>query len=712
MKKELLTLLCCLFAVLFAGCGEDEPNTPPEPNQIVVENPTEQTAPLKLVFENAIDVAKVTDQDIKVKNKAGDEVGITWLFSNDNRTLTIASANADGWATGEADSYHYYVSLVNVNGKPVVSDGSFGLDAPPEPEPSAVFHVETAGALPTLILEGEKYKITNLTLTGNLDETDMRFIRDMAGRSADDKETIGKLAVLDLSGANFVEEGEPTNSIGKRMFYGCKRLTSITIPDGVKLIDVEAFYKCTGLTAITIPNSVKSIRENAFCECTSLTSVVIPGNVTSIRGNAFYKCTGLTSVVIGNGVTSIEEYTFSRCTSLTSVTIPDKITSIGTGAFYGCTALTAITIPNSVKSISKDAFYKCTGLTSVAIGNGVISIEEKTFAGCTGLTSIVIPDKVTDIGREAFSGCTGLTSIAIPDKVTDIGKEAFSGCTGLTSIAIGSGVKAIKEKAFAYCTGLTSIVIPDNVTALWDNAFYGCTGLISLVIGNGITHINNEFDQCPKLTSVTIGSGLSSIGVYGVSETPAFNGCTGLKEFIVVAGNNKYSAEEGVLFGYDYGQSLIIYPTDKENSNYTIPNGVTSIGWRAFYNCTRLTSITIPNSVMRIYDSAFRGCSGLTSITIPDEVTHIGPSAFRDCSGLTTITIPNRVTTIDINTFYECRGLKEIYSCNPIPPSAWDCFGGIDKVNCIVYVPVGSRQAYQNATGWRDFLDFVEKEMP
>ena len=78
---------------------------------------------------------------------------------------------------------------------------------------------------------------------------------------------------------------------------------------------------------------------------------------------------------------------------------------------------------------------------------------------------------------------------------------------------------------------------------------------------------------------------------------------------------------------------------------------VTSIGWRAFENCTGLTSITIPNSVTSIGFDAFNDCYGLTSITIPNSVTSIGKSAFYDCTGLTSITIPNSVTSIGSSAF-------------------------------------------------------------
>jgi len=128
---------------------------------------------------------------------------------------------------------------------------------------------------------------------------------------------------------------------------------------------LNIFYICKGLTSITIPNSVTSIGESAFYYCTGLTSITIPNSVTSIGGSAFYVCSGLTSITIPNSVTSIGSYTFSNCSALTSITIPNSVTSIGESAFYKCTSLTSITIPNSVTWIGRKALKNCGKLEEV-----------------------------------------------------------------------------------------------------------------------------------------------------------------------------------------------------------------------------------------------------------------------------------------------------------------------------------------------------------
>ena len=302
--------------------------------------------------------------------------------------------------------------------------------------------LDKAGTLPDRISESKKNLITNLKIVGEVNGTDWKFIREMAGRDYDMNITDGKLAILDLSDAKIVEGGSDywegsytsNDNLGDHAFYGCNGLTSLTIPSSVTSIGDYAFYECCGLASLTIPSSVTSIGREAFYCCCGLTSLSIPSSVTSIGYRAFFRCTGLTSLSIPSSITSIGVYAFSNCTGLTSLSIPSSVTSIGANAFSNCSGLTSLTIPSSVTSIGICAFEGCSGLTSLSIPSSVTSIDWGTFFGCSGLTSLSIPSSVTSIGKNAFNGCSGLASLSIPSSVTSIGDYAFEGCSGLTSI--------------------------------------------------------------------------------------------------------------------------------------------------------------------------------------------------------------------------------------------------------------------------------------
>ena len=298
-----------------------------------------------------------------------------------------------------------------------------------------------AGTLPNMISESQKYLITNLKIVGKINGTDLKFIREMAGRDFNMEKTDGKLSISDLSEAKIVAGGSAYVS-----YYGDTKYTSNDE------LGYYVFEGCSGLTSLTIPSSVTEIGNWAFFGCSGLTSLTIPSGVTSIGDSAFSGCSGLTSLTIPSGVTSIGYYAFDGCSRLTSLTIPSSVTEIGGYAFSGCSGLTSLTIPSGVTSIGGYAFYDCSGLTSLTIPSSVTEIGRYAFYGCSGLINLTIPSGVTEIGSEAFEGCSGLTSLTIPSSVTSIGDWAFEGCSGLTSI----------------------YVYTKNLPELGFNVFFGC----------------------------------------------------------------------------------------------------------------------------------------------------------------------------------------------------------------------------------------------
>ena len=281
-----------------------------------------------------------------------------------------------------------------------------------------------AGTLPDRISESKKYLITNLKIVGEVNGTDLKFIREMAGRDVNGEKTDGKLSILDLSEAKIVAGGSAY------VRYSDNEYTS-----NDKLGDY-AFWGCSGLTSLTLPSGVTSIGRNAFDSCSGLTSMTISSSVTSIGGAAFGGCSGLTSLTIPSGVTEIGDEAFSGCSGLTSLSLPSSVTSIGDGAFEGCSGLTSLAIPSGVTKIGIYAFKDCSGLTSLSLPSGVTSISKSAFEGCSGLTSLTLPSGVTEIGESAFQYCSGLTSLTIPSSVISIGGAAFRGCSGLTSIYV------------------------------------------------------------------------------------------------------------------------------------------------------------------------------------------------------------------------------------------------------------------------------------
>ena len=254
--------------------------------------------------------------------------------------------------------------------------------------------LEKAGTLPDKIGSTKKFQITNLKIIGEINGTDLRMIREMAGKNVRGNDTDGMLSVLDLSDAKIVEGGNSYYNGSHYYFTSNDKIGNY------------AFYGCSVLTSLTLPSGLTEIGEGAFAACSGLTSITLPSGVTSIGNHAFYACSGLTSI-----------------------TLPSGVTEIGSSAFDGCTGLTSLTLPSGVTEIGDLVFWRCSGLTSITLPSGVTEIGEGAFASCSGLTSITLPSGVTEIGSSAFDGCTGLTSIYVyTEKLPKMGRDVFDGC--------------------------------------------------------------------------------------------------------------------------------------------------------------------------------------------------------------------------------------------------------------------------------------------
>ncbi len=382
--------------------------------------------------------------------------------------------------------------------------------------------LEKAGTLPSKIGDTKKYKITNLKIMGEINGTDLCFIRNMAGPVNGFDHLERKLATLDLSGSKIVKGGDSyynyydkgyytsDDVIGAHAFSGCRSLTSLTLPSGVTSIGESAFTGCSGLTSLTLPSCITTIDDCTFYGCSGLTSLTLPSSVTSIGGSAFYGCSGLTSLTLPSGVTSIGEYAFSGCSGLTSLTLPSGVTSIGDYAFSGCRSLTSLTLPSSVtSSIGRWVFDGCYNLkecnyfidsdleTYLAHTHdwGYIPVDEiKYYHNGQELTKLEIPSGVDKIGSYSFYKGVNLTSLTLPSSVTTIGDSAFEGCSGLTSIYVSwESPLPINASIFEYANTKKCILYVPKGT--YDDYWLSNWGIFENIVeydATGIDHITTS----------------------------------------------------------------------------------------------------------------------------------------------------------------------------------------------------------------------------
>lgn len=539
-------------------------------------------------------------------------------------------------------------------------------------------HVATAGTLPDLISESEKYTIEELTLTGELNGTDFRLLRDMAGCDYLGEETPGKLIVLDISETRIVAGGEKyvdtdnlpgsggsfrytidkADELPQYVFEGCK-FVSISLPTSINKISESALSNCYSLTSITIPNSVTSIGNIAFFNCSSLVSITIPESVTSIgqyayRGTGWYKKQG-------NGILYIDKWLvdYKGGKPIGIINIEEGTIGIAGAAFFYCSGLTSVTIPNSVIYIGDETFGNCTGLTSVTIPNSVTTIGDRAFNSCSGLTSVTIPNSVNSIGYEAFASCSGLTSVTINKGI--IGEWAFKKCSGLSKVTIGNGVTTIGSGAFFDCYSLYSLTIGNNVVFIGDEAFSRCSSLTSLIIPNSVISIGAlAFNNCPGLTSLTIGGGVSTIGDY------AFYKSADLQD-IVSDIKVPFEIEESVFSVYSTAKLTVPKGTKSAYLSTNYWNKFTTIVEAEDGNIeTEVTfssnGITYKGTITTKLGEVIAVGSNSKNLEIPSSVSYDGKSysvtsiksGALDGLSLNYLSIPSSVTSLENTIFSKC----------------------------------------------------------
>ena len=601
----------------------------------------------------------------------------------------------------------------------------------------ATITLEQPGTLSQEISASEKYRITNLKVKGDINGTDLGFLREMAGVSVTGEKTDGELANLDLSEAKIVSGGD--------YYYQDYNATKYYTKDDE--LGVCFFSNCSSLKSITLPGYLKSVGDFAFSDCSSLETLNLPSGITSIGNYAFRYCENLTSLTLPSGLISIGDRAFENCYSLTSLEFPSSLTTLGDLVFAGCYGLTNLTLHSNLTEVKsnylfggnsnynnlKDVRYIIdSDLETYLQSNHPIFYEIncgiKYYLNDQEITTLEIPSGITSIGDGVFLSNKSLTNLTLSSKVSSIGISAFYYCDNLkdvryyiyddlatyiqnghpdfyvggikyywndqeiTTLEIPTSVTSIGNNAFYGCSGLTTLNLPSNVTSIGDRAFGYCSNLTSVDLPSSITKMGDfVFFYCEKLSNVNLPSDITTI------STGAFGGCSSLQNInlpsgVTTIGDNAFS--------------------DCSNlTNVTLPSALASIGDYAFSGCSNLTNVILPSAFTAIGNVAFSGCSNLANVTLSSNITSIGTYAFQNCINLKNLTISKDVTSIkDIafNNSYDNLELESVYVAWENPIEAGSFFNRIKISNCTLYVPQGTKEAYANADVWKDFGNIIE----
>lgn len=278
---------------------------------------------------------------------------------------------------------------------------------------SKTIHLDYPGMLPQYISEDEKYTINELILSGKVNGTDLRLIREMAGSDVNVQPTKGKLTKLDMSDVLIIDGGDPyiessgvdmtgnnfsipyeskLNELGDRLFTGCK-LQEIKLPLTITAIGSGAFSLADRLESLFFPKYVQKIGIGVIADCRRIKTLdVDPEN------EYLYSPVGSNAVIRKSDNTLILGCSFTK--------IPENlVTTIGEYAFANqdLNSDTFVKIPECVKMIKKSAF-ESSSFKNIELPEGLETIESCAFRYLfnNGPQKMTIPSTVTSFGDSVF----------------------------------------------------------------------------------------------------------------------------------------------------------------------------------------------------------------------------------------------------------------------------------------------------------------------
>ena len=443
------------------------------------------------------------------------------ILENNNFTVNCAFEIEDG----------VFVSYNGVGGTVTIPEGveTIGRGA----------FKKQASVTSVILPEGVKYilpeafrgtRITSITLPASL--------VDFSGQAFDDCDYLEEFYVAGSGGSFKAVDGVIFSADGTRLrrYPPAKNETSYTVSSDVTIISAYAFSCCRKLTSVALPESVKIIDFFAFDE-SGLTSVTIPANTYEIWPYAFGNCVSLKTV----NLTDVSVYlagAFDDSNFIATVNYEGtreqwesstwKTTLERTDSEYTV---------NCAFEITDGVLTRYSGVySSVHIPEGVTEIGDRAFDGRTNVTSVSIPEGVKKIGAFAFFG-TKIASIRLPASLNYINVNAFNRCDALKGYYVSKyngNFKSVDGVLFnSDCTKLlrfpqaeekTVYTIPSTVTGLEDNAFSECGKIKQIIMPEGLETINGgAFMNCAGLTEININENVRTVGL------AAFLGCEALK---------------------------------------------------------------------------------------------------------------------------------------------------------------------------------------
>ncbi len=342
----------------------------------------------------------------------------------------------------------------------------------------------------------------------------------------------------------------------------------------------------------------------------TVTDTVVPYALTDGSGNIYFDTATGTIVRSDNTVRNV---------SIPGAINGVDVTAIAPYVFHdaGAETITAVSIPKSLRKIGSNAFSYCGKMVSLRFNRlgELETIGESAFRGCAAMTSLAIPACVQTIENFAFSNCSSMESLrfASDSRLQSIGESAFIGCDALSGVSLPEGLKTVGRTAFYNCDKMEYLRVPDSVTSIGENAFSYCDSLKSVTI-------SGEMDLKKVLLNDTLDT-LTLSGTFVQKAVSARN--VKLLDTIteVRDGAFEWQRIEQLILSQNLKTIGAEAFEGTEITSVTLPEGIVSLGKRAFAECGKLTTVNLPDSLQSIGQDCFEGCSNLNILdlsSVPD----------------------------------------------------------------------------------------------
>lgn len=356
----------------------------------------------------------------------------------------------------------YIIRIADTTTREVYYSGEINLLSP-------VTSVEMteAGKLSELI-GGRKYDITDLRVSGEINGTDIRLLRDMAGSDENGSQTAGRLSSLCLKNATVVEGGDYyyhdslfgyqyaiPKSISNFMFFECGALSSLVMPADTEYVGQWAFTN-SALSHIEFSESLQAILSYAF-RGTDIRNLTLPESVTELGDMAFSNCKNLMKVSIGSNLKHAEA-PFAECPLLKSISVSEDnpyLTDID-GVLYSKDLSTLIGYPNA-----HGEEYELPSATA--------KIARMAFFKNDAIRALKCEDELLEIGSEAFEQ-SSIETISLGARLQLIGAAAFNLCTNLKKIKCLALIPPTCENSFTNISSDVILYVPDDSVELYKKA--------------------------------------------------------------------------------------------------------------------------------------------------------------------------------------------------------------------------------------------------